>query len=64
MITYVTNVENTYQQIQLETLSLLEVGDLKVNNSKAELYEIPKPPPPLPLATTFEVLLAHKNNQI
>ena len=37
VITYVTNVEIKYQQIKIEILSLLEVGDLKVNHSKTEL---------------------------
>ena len=37
VITYVTNVENKYQHIKIEILSLLEVSDLKVNHSKTEL---------------------------
>ena len=62
-ITYVTNDENTYQQIQQETPSLLAAGALKINHSKTELYEIPKPPPPQP-TPTYEELLAHKDDKI
>ena len=62
--TYITDDENTYQQIQQETPSLLVAGDLKVNHSKTELYEIPKPPPPPPHPPSFEELLAHKDDKI
>ena len=62
-IAYVTNDENTYQQIQQETPSLLAAGALKINHSKTELYEIPKPPPPQP-TPTYEELLAHRDDKI
>ena len=47
-ITYVTNDKRTFEQLQQETPSLLVAGHLKINHTKTELYEIPKPPPPPP----------------
>ena len=63
-ITYITNDETIYKHIQLETPALLKEGGLKVNLSKTELYEIPKPPPPPPPPVPIDELLAHKDDKV
>ena len=58
-----TEVEAVDTQIQQEVPQQLEDGDLRVNRTKTENYEIPKPPPPLPPPPTMEELQLHQNDK-
>ena len=61
-ITYLTDNNETYNKIQQEIPTFLQNGDLKINNTKTELYSIPKKTPPLPPPTP-EQLLAKKRHK-
>ena len=63
-ITYLTRDKQVHQQLQQQTPILLEKGDLRVNRTKTELFEIPKPPPPPPPPPTMEELIQHKNDKV
>ena len=55
---------NNPQITDTETVMVNRLDDynLKVNGTKKESYEIPRPPPPPPPPPTMEQLLEHKNN--
>ena len=55
---------NNPQITDTETVMVERLTDynLKVNGTKKESYDIPRPPPPPPPPPTIEELLEHKNN--
>ena len=61
--TYLTTSEETHQRTQLKLPTILKENNLVINESKTELYKIPKPPPPEPPPPTIEELLLHKNDK-
>ena len=60
-ITYAAEDKENIDHLKETIPKHLETNNLKVNHSKTEEYEIPKPPPPTP---NMEILLKHKNDKI
>ena len=62
-ISYITTSTETYQKIQSDLPIILQEHNLKINHTKTELYEVPKPKPPTPPPPTMAELMAHKHDK-
>ena len=62
-ITYVSSKSNIIDEIQIQIPKKLRKFNLTINESKTEIYQVPKPTPLQPPKLTFEELLMHKDGK-
>ena len=63
-ITYVTTNKETQIELKRRIPTILEGHSLKINETKTEEYEVPKPPQPPQPPPTMEILIEHKDDKV